>query len=70
MLISILMGRTALYRKELVEAFTDHLTDLVYVADSTVVTESNLDPIVDKGTRFISRLPAPFTEEQEVKDRA
>lgn len=56
--------------KELVEGFTDHLSDLVYVADSAVVTKSNLDLIADKGIRFISRLPATFVQEQEVKDRA
>ncbi|MEA4883587.1 MAG: hypothetical protein VB144_08030 [Clostridia bacterium] len=56
--------------KELVEGFTDHLTDLVYVADSAAVTKSNLDLIADKGIRFISRLPATFRQEQEVKDKA
>ncbi len=43
------------------EGFTDHLTDLVYVANSAAMT---------KGIRFISRLPATFAQEQEVKDRA
>ena len=56
--------------EELVEGFTDHLTDLVYVADSAAVTKGNLDLIADKGIRFISRLPATFAQEQEVKDRA
>ncbi|MEA4884523.1 MAG: IS1634 family transposase [Clostridia bacterium] len=56
--------------EELVKQFTDHLTDLVYVADSAVVAKDNLDLIVDKGIRFISRLPATFTQEQEIKDRA
>ncbi len=45
-------------------------SDLVYVADSAVVTRSNLDLIADKGIRFISRLSATFIQEQEVKDRA
>ena len=56
--------------EELVEGFTDHLTDLVYVADSAAVTKGNLDLIAAKGIRFISRLPATFAQEQEVKDRA
>lgn len=56
--------------EELVEQFTDRLTELVYVADSALVTKGNLDLIADKGVRFISRLPATFKQEQEVKDRA
>ena len=56
--------------EELVKGFTDHLTDLVYVADSAAVTKGNLDLIAGKGIRFISRLPATFAQEQEVKDRA
>jgi transposase len=56
--------------EELVDQFTDRLTELVYVADSALVTKGNLDLIADKGIRFISRLPATFGQEQEVKDRA
>ncbi len=54
----------------LVEQFTDHLTDLIYVADSAVVIKKNLDLIAGKSIRFISRLPATFAQEQQVKDRA
>ncbi|MEA4884350.1 MAG: DUF4277 domain-containing protein [Clostridia bacterium] len=56
--------------EDLVGQFTDNLTELVYVADSAVVTKANLDVIADKGIRFISRLPATFRQEQEVKDKA
>jgi transposase len=56
--------------EELVEQFTNNLTELVYVADSAVATKDNLDIIAGKGIRFISRLPATFKQEQEAKDRA
>jgi len=55
---------------ELAEQFTDRLTELVYVADSALVTKKNLDLIAGKDVRFISRLPATFGQEQEAKDRA
>ena len=56
--------------EELVEKLSGSLGDLVYVADSAVVTKDNLDIAAHKGIRFISRLPAVFNQEKEVKDRA
>ncbi|MEA4884890.1 MAG: DUF4277 domain-containing protein [Clostridia bacterium] len=48
--------------EELAEGFADHLTNLVYVANSAAVTKGNLDLIAGKGIRFISRLPATFAQ--------
>lgn len=43
---------------------------LIYVADSQFVTETNLMLAAKKGVRFISRLPATFALEAELKHRA
>lgn len=51
--------------EELVEKLSGSLGDLVYVADSAVVTKDNLDIAAHKGIKFISRLPAVFNQEKE-----
>ena len=56
--------------EELVERLSGSLGDLVYVADSAVVMGDSLDIAALKGIKFISRLPAVFNQEKEVKDRA
>ena len=50
-----------MYARTELSRILDRSVRLVYVADSAAVT---------KGIRFISRLPAMFAQEQEVKDRA
>lgn len=54
--------------KEFLERFAYYVTDLVHMADSAVVTEDGVDLVADNGIGFISRLPATFAQEQEVKD--
>jgi len=44
--------------------------DMVYVADSSLVSGPNLQALREQGLRFISRLPATFSLAGELKDRA
>ncbi|MEW6523526.1 MAG: IS1634 family transposase, partial [Bacillota bacterium] len=46
------------------------LHELVYVADSSLVTGPNLEGIHTQGLKFISRLPATFKLEAQLKDQA
>ncbi|HHV61422.1 MAG TPA: IS1634 family transposase [Firmicutes bacterium] len=46
------------------------LTKVIYVADSSVVTKDNLDEIAKQGLLMISRFPATFTLEGELKELA
>ncbi|MEW5784405.1 MAG: IS1634 family transposase [Bacillota bacterium] len=46
------------------------LSKVVYVADSALVTEANLEKLKQYNLKFISRLPGNFSLEEELKDRA
>lgn len=46
------------------------LHKVVYVADSSVVTKNNLDEIAKQGLLMISRFPATFSLESELKELA
>ncbi len=46
------------------------LQNVIYVADSALVTEDNLKRIGKHGLRFISRLPGNFSLEKELKAKA
>jgi len=46
------------------------LHKVIYVADSSVVTKDNLDEIAKQGLLMISRLPATFALEGELKEMA
>ncbi|MEW6522197.1 MAG: IS1634 family transposase [Bacillota bacterium] len=44
--------------------------DVVYVADSSLVSKINLEAIAEKNVKFISRIPASFLIAGELKERA
>lgn len=46
------------------------LQEIIYVADSALVTEDNLNRLEDYSLKFISRLPGNFALEKELKARA
>ena len=46
------------------------LSNVIYVADSALVTEANLKKLKDHNLKFISRLPGNFSLEEELKDKA
>jgi len=46
------------------------LAEVIYVADSALVTETNLGKLKKHNLKFISRLPGTFALEKELKDRA
>ena len=46
------------------------LKEVIYVADSALVTEANLKKLKEHNLKFISRLPGNFSLEEELKDRA
>lgn len=48
----------------------DTLKNIIYVADSSLVTENNLMQIDKHKLKFISRLPGNFSLEKEIKARA
>jgi transposase len=56
--------------KELEGLFKEHGKDIVYVADSALVTKENLDLMAKEGIRFISRIPGTFGVEEAIKDVA
>jgi len=43
---------------------------VIYVADSAMVTETNLEQAAGYSLRFISRFPGNFALEKELKERA
>ncbi len=46
------------------------LKDIIYVADSSLITEDNLQQIDKYDLKFISRLPGNFALEKELKNKA
>lgn len=46
------------------------LQEMLYVADSALVTKQNLAAVAEEGYRFVSRLPATFQEADAVRDEA
>lgn len=48
----------------------DNLNQIIYVADSAMVTEPNLKVVQEKNLRFISRLPATFSLSAKLIERA
>jgi transposase len=46
------------------------LAEVIYVADSALVTEANLEKLKNHHLKFISRLPGNFALEEELKDKA
>ena len=48
----------------------ERLRQMLYVADSALVTKTNLAALAEQGYRFVSRLPAVFREAAEVRDAA
>lgn len=48
----------------------ERLRQMLYVADSALVTKTNLAALAEQGYRFVSRLPATFREADEVRDAA
>ena len=46
------------------------LSGVIYVADSALVTDANLEKLKQHGLKFISRLPGNFSLEEELKDKA
>jgi len=46
------------------------LKDMLYVADSSLVTKANLQAVAEEGYHFVSRLPATFREAGAVRDEA
>ncbi|EQD53164.1 transposase (IS4 family protein), partial [mine drainage metagenome] len=48
----------------------ERLRQMLYVADSALVTKKNLAALADQKYHFVSRLPATFKEADEVRDAA
>jgi len=48
----------------------DRETPLLYVADSKLVSKTNLDKLAEENLHFISRLPGTFNLDEELKARA
>ena len=46
------------------------LSEVIYVADSALVTAANLEKLKSHHLKFISRLPGNFALEEELKDKA
>jgi len=63
------------WNKQLIENLSHHFTpqelkELIYVADSAVVTKANLELIKEQKLKFISRLPATFNLTRELINAA
>ena len=59
------------YIEKLASTLTpEMLNEVIYVADSALVTEANLKKLKEHNLKFISRLPGNFSLEEELKDRA
>jgi len=59
------------YIEKLAQSLTpDMLSEIIYVADSALVTEPNLAKLKSNNLKFISRLPGNFDLEKELKQKA
>ena len=63
------------WNRQVLESFESVLAgrkpgEIIYIADSQLVTPENLELIAQKGVRFISRLPASFGLERELREQA